>query len=62
MLYFDIVFWAVLGLITGSFVNVCLDRFPLQFADEEKRLRLLESPEVASFLKQHIQDQSINFF
>ncbi len=62
MQYFDIGFWAVLGLITGSFVNVFLDRFPLQFADEEKRLRLLESPEVASFLKQHIQDQSLNFF
>ena len=62
MQYFDIGFWAVLGLITGSFVNVCLDRFPLQFADEEKRLRLLESPEVAPLLKQHIQDQSINLF
>jgi len=60
--YFDIGFWAVLGLITGSFVNVFLDRFPLQFADEEKRLRLLESPEVASLLKQHIQDQSLNLF
>ena len=62
MQYFDIGFWAVLGLITGSFVNVCLDRFPLQFADEEKCLRLLGSPKVAPFLKQHIQDQSLNFF
>ena len=62
MQYFDIGFWAALGLITGSFVNVCLDRLPLQFADEEKRLRLLESPEIASFLKQHIQDQSLNLF
>ena len=62
MQYFDIGFWTVLGLINGSFVNVCLDRFSLQFADEEKRLRLLESPEVASFLKQHIQDQSLNLF
>lgn len=62
MQYFDIGFWAVLGLINGSFVNVCLDRLPLQFADEQKRLRLLESPEIASFLKQHIQDQSLTLF
>ena len=62
MQYFDIGFWTVLGLINGSFVNVCLDRLPLQFADEEKRLRLLKSLEIASFLKQHTQDQSLNLF
>ena len=62
MQYFDIGFWAVLGLINGSFVNVCLDRLPLQFANDEKCLYLLESPEIAPFLKQHIQDQSLNLF
>ena len=62
MQYFDIGFWTVLGLINGSFINVCLDRLPLQFANDEKYLRLMESPEIAPFLKQHIQDQSLNLF
>jgi leader peptidase (prepilin peptidase)/N-methyltransferase len=58
--YFEIGIWAVLGLIMGSFVNVCLARLPLQFADNEKRSRLLTSPETPPFLKKHIRDQSLS--
>ena len=59
---FEIGFWTVLGLIIGSFVNVCLDRLPLQFADKTRRLSLLNAPEISTFLKQQLQDQSLNLF
>ena len=62
MLNFEIGFWIVLGLINGSFVNVCLDRLPLQFADKTRRLHLLNSPETPHFLKQQLQNQSLNLF
>jgi len=60
--YFEIGFWTVLGLIIGSFVNVCLDRLPLQFADKTRRLSLLNAPEISTFLKQQLQNQSLNLF
>ena len=60
MQYFEIGIWAVLGLIMGSFVNVCLARLPLQYADEKRRSRLLTSPETPPFLKKHIRDQSLS--
>ena len=62
MLNFEIGFWTVLGLIIGSFVNVCLDRLPLQFADKTKRKSLLNAPETSTFLKQKLHDQSLNIF
>ena len=62
MQYFEIVFWTVLGLIIGSFVNVCLDRLPLQFADKTRRLSLLNAPDISTFLKQQLQDKSLNLF
>jgi leader peptidase (prepilin peptidase)/N-methyltransferase len=62
VLYFEIGFWTLLGLIIGSFVNVCLDRLPLQFADKTRRLSLLNTPDIPTFLKQQIQDQSLNLF
>ena len=62
MQYYVIGTWAVLGLIMGSFVNVCLERLPLQFADKEKRSRLLTSPETSTFLKQYIRDQTLSLY
>ena len=62
MLNFEMGFWTVLGLIIGSFVNVCLDRLPLQFADKTRRLCLLNAPEIPPFLKQQLQDKSLNLF
>ena len=35
MPYFEACIWILIGLITGSFVNVCIDRLPLQFAEKE---------------------------
>ena len=62
MQYYVIGTWAVLGLIMGSFVNVCLERLPLQFADKEKRSHLLTSPETSTFLKQYIRDQTLSLY
>ena len=52
----------MLGLIIGSFVNVCLDRLPIQYADNKRRDYLLNAPETPHFLKQQLRDQSINLF
>lgn len=62
MLNFEIGFWTVLGLIIGSFVNVCLDRLPLQFADKTKRKSLLNAPGTSTFLWHKLHDQSLNLF
>jgi len=61
-LSYEICFWTLLGLIIGSFVNVCLDRLPLQFADKPRRLCLLNASEISPFLKQQLEDQSLNLF
>jgi len=62
MIYFELSVWASIGLIAGSFVNVCTDRLPLQFSNKEKRLSLMKSPETPSYIKKHILDLSINIF
>ena len=49
--YFDGYFWILIGLIAGSFVNTCIDRLPLQFANKELRLRLLKSSKLSPHLK-----------
>ena len=56
MPYFEACIWILIGLIAGSFVNVCIDRLPLQFADKEIRSRLLKSSELSHLLKNHVQD------
>ena len=60
MQYFEIGMWALLGLITGSFVNVCLDRLPIQFAGEKERSLLLNSTETSAFLKKHIRERTLS--
>ena len=59
MLYFEACIWILIGLITGSFVNVCIDRLPLQFADKEMRSRLLKSSELSPLLKSHVQERTL---
>ena len=60
MVYYEIGIWAVLGLIVGSFVSVCLDRLPLQFAEDEERSSMLISPDLSLYLKKHIQKRTIS--
>jgi len=62
MTYFETCIWIVIGLITGSFVNVCIDRLPIQFADNELRSRLLKSPELSPLLKNYVQDSSVTLY
>ncbi len=56
---FEMGVFAVLGVISGSFVNVCLARLPLQFADGEKRSCLLTSAKLSTFLKNHLREKTI---
>ena len=60
MQYFEIGIWTVLGLIAGSFVNVCLDRLPMQFADDGQRSSFLTSTELSPFLKTHIRERTLS--
>ena len=60
MEYCIIGFWLLLGLIVGSFVSVCLNRLPLQFADDEQRLYLLTSPDLSNYLKKHIRERTLS--
>jgi prepilin signal peptidase PulO-like enzyme (type II secretory pathway) len=58
--YFEIGIWAVLGLIAGSFVHVCRERLPLQFANDEQRSSLLTSPELSPYLKKHLRERTLS--
>ena len=60
MKYFEIGIWAVLGLIAGSFVSVCLNRLHLQFAEDEQRSSLLTSPDLSLYLKKHIRKRTLS--
>ena len=62
MPHFEASIWILIGLIAGSFVNVCKDRLPLQFADKELRSRLLKSPELSPVLKSHLQYSTLTLF
>ena len=62
MPYFEAFIWILMGLITGSFVNVCIDRLPMQFADKELLSRLLKSSELSSLLKNHVQGCTLTLF
>ena len=55
MPYFEVCIWILIGLIAGSFVNVCIDRLPLQFADEELRSILLKSSNLSPLLKDYLK-------
>ena len=59
---FEMGVFAVLGVISGSFVNVCLARLPLQFADGEKRSCLLTSPKLSTCLKNHLREKTISLY
>ena len=60
MQYFEIGIWALLGFISGSFVNVCLARIPLQFMGNEKRSSLLTSPEFSPYLKKYLRERTFS--
>ena len=62
MPYFEVCMWILIGLITGSFVNVCIDRLPLQFADKELRSRLLNSPELPPLMKNLLKYRTVTLY
>ncbi|MBC8259684.1 MAG: prepilin peptidase [SAR324 cluster bacterium] len=59
---FETVIWIIFGVTIGSFVNVCLDRLPLQFADDEKRQCLLNDNQAAPLLKEHLLNRTLSIF
>lgn len=49
----------VLGSVIGSFVNVCIDRLPLQYIDKEKRYQLLSDSRIHPKLKNYIKSERL---
>ena len=62
MPYFETCIWILIGLITGSFVNVLIDRLPLQFADKELLTRLLKSSELSPLLKNLLNESRVKLY
>ena len=62
MLYFEAFIWILIGLIVGSFVNLCIDRLPLQFANKELRSLLLKSSEISPKLKNLIKHKTLTLY
>ena len=62
MQYFEECIWIIIGLISGSFVNVCIDRLPLEFSDKALRSRLLKSSKSSTVLKYLLQDIEVTIF
>ena len=50
VLFFSI----IVGLAIGSFLNVCIDRLPLQFLSKARKELLLSDPAISNILKQYI--------
>lgn len=62
MKYFDLSFWALFGMIIGSFVNVCTVRLPLESSNKKRRLHLLNSQDTPPYLRHLIKNQKISLF
>ncbi len=62
MPYFESSIWILIGLITGSFSNVCIDRLPLQFSDNEFRSQLLKSSKLAPNLKKLLKERKVTLY
>ena len=54
-LWYEVLLLSVLvGLVMGSFLNVCIDRLPLQSLPRERKEKILSDPEISRILKQYI--------
>ena len=62
MEYFELILCSLIGLIIGSFVNVCVDRLTLQFSKPRTRLNLIKSLVTPNFVKKLILNQSLSLF
>ncbi len=49
------VYTILIGLAIGSFLNVCIDRLPLQFLSATEKQALLSNPGLSETFKQHLQ-------
>ena len=60
MYLFEIVSFILLGLISGSFVNVCLTRLPLQFLEDQRRLALLSTSRLSKYLLKQVSGNKLS--
>ena len=52
---FEVLYAGLLGLLLGSFVNMCIDRLPLQFWDD-LRQRVMENPKLDESVRSLLSD------
>ena len=62
MQYFELSLLTLNGLVIGSFVNVCVDRLTLKYANKEALLNFLETYDIPAFLKKQILNRSLSIF
>ncbi len=60
MVIFEIAVWCIFGMVIGSFINLCLDRLPLQFLNDESRKQYLAKEHVSEYLKTQLQNGTLN--
>lgn len=59
MIIFEITVACLFGLVLGSFMNACIDRWPLQFASDATRQKLLEL-DFCSDIKEHLNNKTLS--
>ncbi|MBF0286375.1 MAG: prepilin peptidase [SAR324 cluster bacterium] len=60
LFYLGLFYSALIGLIVGSFLNVCIDRLPLQYLSQEEKQQLLSTTTLPDILKQCLASNRLN--
>ena len=58
--YWVLLFSIVIGLVIGSFLNVCIDRLPLQSLSPTRKEQILSDPLISGIIKQYIVSNQIS--
>ncbi len=60
LLYLGLFYSVLIGLVIGSFLNVCIDRLPLQYLSQEEKQQLLSTSTLSDILKQYLASNRLN--
>ncbi|MBF0276832.1 MAG: prepilin peptidase [SAR324 cluster bacterium] len=59
MYYWELTLSVLTGLAIGSFLNVCIDRLPLQCLSRTQKQQLLSDPTLSDILKQYLASNQL---
>ncbi len=60
MYYWELIFSGLIGLAIGSFLNVCIDRLPLQGLSQTQKQQLLSDPTLSEILRQYVASDHLS--